>query len=357
MDCNRTGEPMRFIYIVCLVIFSGLFSDLTIATEILFIRSPQASSISFEAQTLVRNDWTPYAEFAASSSPTSENKEILLDLFEKAEWSFSNESAESALQQYLKVLELTWSDHWRVKERKILFQSALRAAHLTLNKNKSHLFLKRAIYFSNKNIINENLFPPPVVDKYQSLLKKTPFKNLKLSSYLLNFDQIKINGILTSIRSSQNIKLPPGKFLVTVYSSTYQSQSQILDRDDIIHWKPKKKALVNGVCGAYKISKILGAQNGYLFFANDCISSFGNQKNFQIATSRALNSKARAPNPLLNTNVIQTNNSPQAWWKKKWIWYTVAGAGAAYLIYENNRDKGSNSGPSQGSNSPTTVYE
>ena len=351
---------MKATYYICLVIFSGLLAQSTIAKEALFLRHESSSAISFSAQARVRKELTPYADWKAKASPLFSHVEQLLSLFENAENSFINAPADQAIQKYLKVLDLSLTDHWNPEHRKILFTSALRAAHLSLNSDKITLFINRAIYFYDQQDLDPNKFPPPVIQLFNKSLQKTHFQKILANDDVLKFDKLKVQGKLIDIQNIDSLQLPPGQFLVTLYSSTYKTQSIITNAQNFSQWKPEIIKLVDGSCKKPILSEEVSPHKGYVFFSKSCIPSFGKLQPLELGLGLKKSSHSPSKiNPLLHVNQTTTKVQPRPWWQKKWIWYTLAGASAAYLIYENNREKDSSRpNPSEKtSEGPTTVFE
>lgn len=320
------------------VIFSMVFGHFTFGTEVV-VRSEEADMVDFQAFIAARIQAQSLAERLYEQSPRESENQELVSAFTDAQSLFFQVHKDKAFAAFERVLQLRTQSDWRPQQTQFFFVSALRAAELASQKNQRSEFLRIASLFKKQHPVNTKIFSPPLVKEFESV--EVERRSMPVPPSWSGFEILSINGERHAIIPSKPLSLPIGVHRATLYSSAFKTQSKVVDTSELTNWTPEKISWLKGTCENPQFDDEIKDWETIAFFNAKCFH--GSKLNLTAtASTQPLRQRKEIP---FEAAAPPAELSP--WWKNKWLWMGLAGAGAAYLVYENNRNSsGSNpSGP------------
>lgn len=341
---------MRVWFCILLVIFSQVSFSWPQQSPSIGLGST-ASIHEFRAYLKAHPQYVSLAEAAYEQSVSHQASETLFETFKTAQHIYFNDSKEKALDAFIKVLSLLNTAHWKPKQRKILFTSALRASELSNTEQKKQHFLNQALQISVTETPDPKVFPPPFIKKFDSF-KQTTLKTLVIPESLKDAEIISVAGQVLRPPFNHKIKYPASPAQVVAYSSKWSTIDFHLNYEKFQDWSPPKNILFSENCSNVTPEKMKLHNVAQVYFHRNCVIDRAGKNRLRPSTPVDFQVTQPLPKPsVLNMTRAKAPAINNPWWKNKWIWIGVAGAGAAYMIYENEQ-----SSRGSGSN-PTTVYE
>ena len=342
---------MRALFSILLVIFSQVSHSFPQRGSTVIGMASAADKEQFSAYLNSQPHMHSLADSFFRQSPESSQSQALFETFKSAQKTFFSSSKAQALEAYLKVLEFWDKADWKPSQRKILFTSALRASELSESASVKQEFFAKAVAISLMEKPDSKVFPPPVVQRY-NLEKGSHYQRIPVPESLRDAEILSVAGQVLRNPYGNSIDFPNKPTRVFAYSSKGKPVDAVMTAEQFRTWDPKISWYFSADCSNSQVEAMAQTGAAQVYVNKNCIiNSRGKnilapRKNIDLQVSSAVST----PTPL-NRNRVVAPPTLKPWWKNKWLWIGVACAGAAYMIYENNRDSG-NSG-----SAPTTVYE
>ncbi len=257
-----------------------------------------------------------------------QRKQTSDDLFAKlkrAQFYFLDGQLSLAKESFDEITSMAHSADWGEEERKALHFSFLRKAQLTSNVQTSYKILGQALDFDFEQIIDEQIFPPPLVQQYKNLLKQRKSLVFALPSQASKFDQILINGkVQTDVKSF--LKIPRQDVRITFLSNTYKPQSFVTNSEQLQNLKISLDPLILGTCESPDWDRNL----------------FADQKILRIWPG-CQNSKSLALPTLSEKLTIrpEVSSSNFKFLKSKWFWAGVSILATGAIVHHQQKDRSS----------------
>lgn len=341
---------MRRKFLSILGIISGLFVSWSVQAKPVLAPATASNSQTYYAYMEANGNFETPSEFFRSLLSDSKESLQLKTLFEAAQQSYFTQKKAVALSKYKDAFSLLTQADWSSSQRQILFFAGLRISQLSEGSHQQKWLQVTANYFPEMKVDSE-VFPPPFLSKYASAQNQRASQIVEIGHLAEDFQWISVNGVGYNLESLKEVDFPLEKSRVTLYSDIYQPVSKILTPSEFVNWTPLKTPLVSGDCNSPKL-ELDAAKQASVFFGLHCIKVIRGDRSLLVSqTSPSM--KRSFDHPL--NKALQHNSThmeqPSQWWQNKWVWWGVAAAGAAYMIYDHNQNSSSSE------QSPTTTYK
>ncbi len=305
------------------MIFLILFSQL-MAQDVV-IQSPSTPNIAYEKRLVSDPKLQSYIQYLQNQ--TNKNKLTLENTFKRAQFEFLQGSLEKAADLFKQLTEMQHQARWSLTEQKIIHYAFLRLAQLRPTDTKS--WLRKAFLFNPKVKVDENLFPPPLVDHYKSLQKSTPVNVWTLPKRVENFDQVFINGRPLP-KGVTFFRYRPGRVRMDLLSNIYQPVTLVTDLKDLESTKVTLHPLATGTCQAPNFH--FKASQKFRLLNEDCLSG----KAAVTGTQTLSKWQAATVKPEQGPSIL----------KNKWFWVGVSVIATGLTLHSLNQKE------SQGGTAP-----
>ncbi|MDE0118411.1 MAG: hypothetical protein OXM55_00185 [Bdellovibrionales bacterium] len=214
-------------------------------SSVILIRSSETSGTEFSAYTKTESIKT-YAQYQLEQKRRTPRPIEIQSLLKQAQIDFLSYEPERSKKNFRRITEHMHTFDWNEEERKIIFYSLFRLAQLEKDLPKRELFLKEALVFGMDLKIDLQVFPPPLVNNYLHLKKKSSFVSLDLKKLFPWHEIVLINGKAHS--NKETITLPYGMYRVSAFSSSHEDRTQVLSLSHFALKTLKTTPLVKGSC-------------------------------------------------------------------------------------------------------------
>lgn len=307
----------------------------------LLISTVFATQWLVKAPTANPQEFTVYAQNSAyekisNSFLKCDDKELLMETLKKAQILFLDGDLEIAKNTFLKIVEKKWSCDWGEEERKIISFSYLRLAQSEQNSEARKNFLAEAIQFDDQYRPDEAVFPPPLIQDFQTLLQQLPREKIVMPLFSKKFTALLRNGRFLSL-ANLTLETFSGKARFTFVSDAYQTEKFFVTLKELEALTVEPLPLVYGTCDHFQIHESLKWQTELnVFFSLDCVKS---SKQNVIAENQ--NSIGILPQ---TKDFATTGEPPQqaqgSWLQRNGLWLGTAIVGSLLVSYHlKNQDK------------------
>ncbi|MCB0378781.1 MAG: hypothetical protein KDD33_09835, partial [Bdellovibrionales bacterium] len=282
-----------------------------------------APTIQYQQYLMENPNLKSYVQHLETQSNSKENS--LRHHLKMAQFEFLDGSLEKAAKHFETTVDMKWEKNWNHDQRAVIHFAHLRLAQLQKRQKSQDHWLLLALQFSSKIKPDSNLFPPPLLDRYNQLKSRVTSQLWPLPEGSAEFDKIIVNGEELPMGSTffQSSK---GMVHVQFLSNRFQSITIVEDAKNIVNQTLAKIPLLSGNClrPIFQVDKHLNNVKGFL--DKEC-------------TVRPLN----AQHPLAAT--IEPS-SPQTTSKKafqsRWVWWglAIASAVVTWQVIENQNQSG-----------------
>ena len=296
---------------------------------------------SYSMPTLLKAPQTPLEEFSAyvqTEGITSYSKaqfekiqeqsdsiQKLTVLIEQAQKSFLKDHLNQAGDYFRSITKKAYKKDWTGEAQKIIFYSFLRLAQIEWKGLEAEALLYSASIFAPHLDPDTKLFPPPLIQKFNSIRKNQAKISVSLRKIFPFHETILINGR----KFSNEVHLPYGEYRVTALSSSHKKWSRVISLSQLVQKRIVTMPLVSGSCRNPVFSK--GVEKTQVLFPDFCLWS---------------NDLTNSPMDFSVSNEIQKNvedleNTPPV--EKEWMkWGVLAliavGAVAAVFVFTRDKD-------------------
>lgn len=254
-----------------------------------------------------------------------EEKNQLLEDFKKAQILFLDGNLEKAKQQFLIVVEKKWACDWAEGERQIVLFSFLRMAQLEQEDTRQNNWLQKALQYDVEWTPDSSIFPPPLLQKYNTLRRQTLSQKITLPEFSQKFSALLRNGRFVSL-AQLTLEAPAGQARYTFVSDTYQIETVFLTLSELEQLSLQPKPFITGDCNGFEVSENLKwIENISVFHSLNCVKGTHQQA---VAASVPADSAVRIPD-VPSTSVPHQ----KTWIQRNGLWLGTAIVGSLLVSY------------------------
>ena len=295
------------------------------------LKAPQTPLEEFSAYVQTEGI-TPYSKVQLEQiQEQSDSIQRLTVLLEQAQKSFLKDHLNQAGDYFRTITQMAYEKDWAEEAQKIIFYSFLRLAQIEWKGLSSEAFLYSASIFAPHLDPDKNLFPPPLIQKFQSIKKNQSSLSLSLKQIFPFHETMLINGRVFS----NKVQLPYGEYRVTALSSSHKKWSRVISLSQLVQKRVVTTPLVSGSCQHPVFSK--GVDRNQVLFPDFCLWITNSQIDF---------SKSYAENEI-QKNIEDLENTSQKSELKKWSVLAVIAVGVitAVVLLIRESSKGDSERP------------
>ena len=258
-----------------------------------------------------------------------------------AQFEFLEGSLKTSFELFQEIYEMRFLHNWKIKQREIIHYSILRTAQLTKNNDESDLYIKQAILFDSSLTINSDLFPPPMVRKFNLIKSNLKTKVWPLHSSALDFEKLLVNGKETQINSGF-IRLKDGKYRFELISNKRMPFTVKTHVSNLANLNATSSLLASEGCISKEAFEILDGSTSEVL-NKQCINL-----NTNLSSDRTLVNK--------KFDKEKKSKTPQ-FLKSKWFWIglSVVATGIAYQALSNSKANNQSVTPQDNNNEPIVI--
>lgn len=327
--------------LMCLFLFAAIQP---LFARTVLVQSPTADDSSYEAAVKTIPQSIPVSLFMQEQLETrrsthSLNKKLLL-----AQDQYLRGSIAKAQEVFSQISSLAFEEDWNTDERKIIFYSLLRSAQLTSDEEARSLWLRKAVHFQGALNLDKNIFPPPVLEKFQQ--EKNQAQRVKLATYVHSRygDIYLLNGESVSASQVDDAYFYEENFRLTILSNKNQPRTIKMLRD----FTDLPERPIGGILSS-KSDEFL------IFFNEEKIVPVGDQSK-SLSIGYFLNNDANInfkpttesseSSPLVPVS-LQTTADSSSWSQRNWIYVGLGAliATAAIVKWSNDRKSRASAAP------------
>lgn len=307
------------------------FLQTSFATTVL-VKAPQADPYTY--QVFIENSNSTRPSELELACPDRDDLEKFVA---SANDNYLNGSLEKSKKNFLAVSEIKWNCDWETKEREQIMFSLFRLAQLEQQAESQKAILQSAVDFDNRYNPDTKLFPPPLVELFETLKKVDDSAIISTNKYYDTFTKILRNGQPLPSQKKTH-KIPSGTARFTFLSDSHQAKTLVISARDLEKTTITSSALIDGDCKSFEFKKPLSWQNPVqLFFSPECIVD--QPVNALLAESTPVRSALLAQNSI--EQQLQEQRSPRkpTWIERNYFWVGAALMGAVLISAEMNNRK------------------
>lgn len=231
------------------------------------LKAPQTPLEEFSAY-IQTEDAVSYskAQFEKIQNQSTDVKQLTV-LLEQAQKSFLKDHLHQSGGYFRAIVKKAYKKDWTDEAQKIIFYSFLRLAQIEWKGLESEAFLYSAVIFAPHLSPDTELFPPPLVQKFQSIKNNQAKLTVFLKQIFPFHELILINGRVFSGK----IQLAYGEYKVTALSSSHKKWSRVISLSKLVQKRIVTAPLVSGHCRSPVFSK--GVQKAQVLFPDFCLWS------------------------------------------------------------------------------------
>ena len=292
-----------------------------------------------------------YAQYQLERNRITPRPVNIQALLKQAQMEFLSHDPQRSKRTFQLIAEHTHSFDWNTEERKIIFYSLLRLTQLEQDQQKKRLLLREALVFGMGLKIDPQIFPPPVMELYQTIRSKATSISLSLKKLFPRHDIVLING--KAHTHGERVTLPYGMYRVTALSSSHKSSTRVLSLSNLISKPLKTPALAVGSCQKPVLNNVDTEQKEvHILFPNFCVWSPAptRLKVTQQESKTDLNASLPVDIQIAEEELTAPKKTTE-WWEEEWLWLSVAvGVGVVGAVVLLRKDK--NKSPEQTEQKP-----
>lgn len=307
------------------------FLGAQVSANTVLIQSTQSSRNDYRAMLRADAEYVSPTESYLNGHPLLSNRETLLTRFAEAQTAFLEKSIGEAQAKFREVTALVTTDDWAKSDREVFLHAYYRLAQMENDAKKSEAVLAESLGLGAGLNVEQNLFPPPLIQKRAQLLKSGEVISRK--NFGPSWTHVMINGQACDANQCGKWPKLAGKVRVTFISDQYQPQVIIADISKVEGLRPKTVALAEGNCQKTRYSEAAEAiGRKRVFWGLDC------DKKEAVAMKLSPGSSAA---PVANTSTLPSfpKDDQKPFYKNAWFWAGVGGAVVAFIVISNSQQK------------------
>lgn len=278
------------------------------------LKAPQTPLEEFFAY-VQTEDIVPYskAQLEEIQEQSTDVQELTV-LLEQAQKSFLKGHLNQAGDYFRTITQRAYEKDWVEEAQKIIFYSFLRLAQIEWKGLSAEALLHSASIYAPHLQPETRLFPPPLMQKFQSIKKNLSKISLSLKQVFPFHETILINGRVFSNKT----QLPYGEYRVTALSSSHKKWSRVISLSQLVQKRVVTVPLVSGSCRQAVFSK--GVNKHQVLFQDFCVWN----ANAQASTSY--------PETEIQKNIEDLENTLPQRDLKKWGAFALVAIGIAAVV-------------------------
>ncbi len=231
------------------------------------LKAPQTPVEEFFAY-VQTEDITPYSQRQLEKiQEQSDSIKHLRVLLEQAQKSFLKDHLNQSGNYFRSVVKMAHEKDWVDEAKKVIFYSFLRLAQIEWKGLESEALLYSAVVFAPHLDPDTHLFPPPLIQKFNSIKKKQTKLSVSFRQVFPFHEIVLINGRRVSMQDI--VELSYGEYRVTALSSSHKKWSRIISLSKLVQKRIITTPLVSGSCQHPIFSK--GIDQNQVLFPNFCL--------------------------------------------------------------------------------------
>jgi len=307
------------------------------------IRGPGVSQETLEALAEAQGR-TLLSDYFDLQRPSDDASQKITRWVERAQAAWLSGTIEAARSVFKDIAGLSLEADWREPQREAIQYAMLRLAQSAATATEKADWLERAITAFPDLHPDTDSFPPPLMEAFNStrariLALATIFRP---QEHFPDFRYLLINGKKFVLSHDLKIRLPKGRFRVTVLSDAYGSLSEIMTSSQLMVFRLALPPLAGGTCSDPTSAEIPKDIRGLtIVYSSDCLRTRTRQGWLARDASSVETKLAPFPRSLEDPFSANDPRPEISSRKKTWIWagLSVLAIGAGYLAYrEVNRD-------------------
>ena len=329
------------------------------AEPILF-RAADSSELEYRARLRSEESFQTPTQAYLSQHPTPHARETLLNRFARAQGAFLNNSIGEARRHFQEVVALLPTDDWAAVDREVFVHAFLRLAQLEKGAADRDHWLEQIPRLGSEVKIQNDLFPPPVLDRLRAITREQP--SLELDPARAEWPLVLINGVSCRARACPRFPAAESSVRLTFVSDQWVTQTVHADLGELKRLRPPKVSWVTGTCargGLTPAARELGP--GRAFFGLECETAGrdprpGPAESLAPPLPRVVENKSSLP----AAAVAPVESSRRPLYKSPWVWVglgAVALTVVAVAVASSGHHGPAGSAPVEGPPAPpTTTY-
>ncbi len=255
-------------------------------------------------------------------------------MLEQAQRSFLKDHLHQSGDYFRSIVKMAHQKDWAAEAQKIIFYSFLRLAQIEWKGLEAEALLYSASVLAPQLEPDVQLFPPPLIQKFNAIRKKQAKLSVSLKRIFPFHEIILINGRVFS----NKVRLPYGEYRVTALSSSHRKWSRIISLSQLVQKRIVTAPLVSGSCRHPVFSK--GIKHSPVLFPNFCLWTKSLKKSAPTSASEEFYTSSEIQK---NAEDLKTSIK----WKehKKWGAFAAAAVGVAavgFLLWRNQKSSQKN---------------
>ena len=308
-------------------------------TKTVWGRGLFSSSIDFKAFVEAQPHHASFVTAYVDNMNNTKHQKIL-PLFQKAQKLYFQGKIKYALEQFLKIKNLSLSKDWSTEERRTIYFSILRMAELETVSHKKQKLIEQAISFAPEYKPEPSLFNPKLITLFEKLNKSFAWEKWTIP-HKTKFDLAIVNSHIIHLRNQSTLKIPKYlPFRLTLLNNTHHPLQLVTTFKKIKLHTIKPRVLTQTHCGEPLLSPLPQIMNR-LYFSNNCVHIVEKNKT-------AKNSYSQKHPSIFKHNTSLPNNTPRkadlpntqkpSLIKNKWFWI-ILGSLAGGVILSNQKKR------------------
>jgi len=305
----------------------ALLIALPLWAQIVAVSTPHTNPMDYENYLLHNPNQISFVQYHHKIQEQA-SQELFTNL-KMGQFYFLDGQLDLAQKEFQEITDKAHSSDWGEKERQVVHFAFLRKAQLTSNSRTSLNFLRQAMNFDSEQRVDDQIFPPPLVQQYKNLLRERKSKVFAMPPKTAKFDQVLING-KTQLGLKSFLKIPKQVVRITFLSNIYKPQSLVTDTHKLKDLKINLKPLVSGHCENPDWDKTLFKNHKIKPIWSGC-------KNGKILALPSLTDQQEA--------IPTTSPSKLKFLQSKWFWAGVSVLATGALLHHQQQQSRANPSP------------
>ena len=165
------------------------------------------------------------------------------------------------------IVKQAYDKDWNEESQRIIFYSFLRLFQIESKGSAPESFLHSAVLFAPELKPDEQIFPPPLIEKFKAIKSSVQGVDVRLKPIFPLHEILLING--KEVHLEKKLNLPYGEYRITALSSSHKSWTRVISLSQLIRSKIITPSWIKGSCTQAMIPEKL--QNYWTLFPDFCV--------------------------------------------------------------------------------------
>lgn len=211
-------------------------------------QAPGASGLDYRAALKADADNQSPSAAYMHQHPSADNRQRLLNLFAEAQKAFLGGTKEESKRQFENLLSVIKEEDWDRASREIFLVAYLRLAQMELDPAAQTALISQALLLGEGLSIPADLFPPPLIRKYNQLKLEIPRQQISPGFFADGWSVILVNGQACSKSACENIPQLANQVRVTFLSEQWVPVTVDVPALEINRASPSRTPWLSGSC-------------------------------------------------------------------------------------------------------------